>query len=291
LIVGIDTLYNRLWTRPSLASVRWLHLLVAFGAIISTLMLFPSAYSIKNEILTTTSISRRLFDKSKLIFNVFFFSENVRPRREAVNEVANLLASMSSEDDFLNITDVFNQSNDSFSIITTTTTTTEKIILKPSLVETDILKQSQAVKPTETDQLKIKPLCMKFFCCYHYNETNQNETIKNNTFSCQENDDKSSDVCKDVVASCQISTSSICLIEKTNTGCRIDQMCTDSKQPECSILLIETAINASKYITTTQLTSTTIATTATKLPSTAIITTVPTTTTTATTTTTTTSMC
>ncbi len=62
---GIDTLYNRLWTRPSLASVRWLHLLVAFGAILSTLMLFPSTFSTKNETLLTTAMPRILFDKLK----------------------------------------------------------------------------------------------------------------------------------------------------------------------------------------------------------------------------------
>jgi len=63
LIVGIDTLYNRLWTRPSLASVRWLHLLVAFGAILSTLMLFPSTISNQNENLLTTINPRMLFFK------------------------------------------------------------------------------------------------------------------------------------------------------------------------------------------------------------------------------------
>ena len=47
--LGIDTLYNRLWTRPSLASVRWLHLLVAVGAILSILMLRPSDLVSPNE--------------------------------------------------------------------------------------------------------------------------------------------------------------------------------------------------------------------------------------------------
>jgi hypothetical protein len=72
LIVGIDTLYNRLWTRPSLASVRWLHLLVAFGAILSTLMLFPSTISNKNEDLLTTSITRTLVFPIKINFSLFF---------------------------------------------------------------------------------------------------------------------------------------------------------------------------------------------------------------------------
>lgn len=199
---------------------------------------------------------------------------------------------MSPEDNLSNLTNILNQFDDSFlttDLLLTTTRTTEKIILKPSLVETDILKQSQAVKPpTETDESKTKPLCMKFFCCYHHNETNQN-----NSFSCQEKDDKQSDICTDVLTSCLISTSQICLIEKTNTRCRIDQICTDGKQPECSIPLIETAIDASRStpttITATDLPSTTIATTI--IPATTTIATTLPTTTTPTTTPTTTSMC
>lgn len=60
-IVGIDTLYNRLWTRPSLASIRWLHLLVALGAVLSTLMLFPSTIGNQNEIYTSTASTGTLW--------------------------------------------------------------------------------------------------------------------------------------------------------------------------------------------------------------------------------------
>jgi len=69
LIIGIDALYNRLWSRPSLASIRWLHLLVAFGAILSTSMLLPSTISTTNENLSTIVMTRMLFFKLKEIDN------------------------------------------------------------------------------------------------------------------------------------------------------------------------------------------------------------------------------
>jgi hypothetical protein len=54
LFSGIDALYNRLWARPSALSIRWLHLLIALGAVLSTLMLIPSTISIDNDISSIT---------------------------------------------------------------------------------------------------------------------------------------------------------------------------------------------------------------------------------------------
>lgn len=57
-MIGIDALYNRLWGRETSAYIRWLHLLVALGAILSTSMLFPSNLSIVDEYSLTTVITR-----------------------------------------------------------------------------------------------------------------------------------------------------------------------------------------------------------------------------------------
>jgi len=56
--LGIDALYNHLWMRPSVSTIRWLYLLVALGAILSTLMLLPSTISSDNNISLTTNITR-----------------------------------------------------------------------------------------------------------------------------------------------------------------------------------------------------------------------------------------
>ncbi|CAF1066838.1 unnamed protein product [Rotaria sordida] len=249
---GIDALYNRLWTRSSLVSIRWLHLLVAFGALLSTSMLFPSNISIKNDISSATTMT-----------------PSFRPRREITNEVADLLAAMSppaNEDMLFNATNAFNLSNDtyttseSFSIGTSTTT---KLILKPSVVETDALKQSLVAKPIPgTDQSNVKLPCMKLYCCYNYNNINQNETIRNNPFTCQENNDNPSDDCKNIFSLCKNSTSQICLVDKTNVSCRIDPICENEQKSDCSIQSINAAINASSStIATTVIPTSTIITT------------------------------
>jgi hypothetical protein len=173
------------------------------------------------------------------------------------------------EDNLFNLTNTLNQSNDTYINTESSskiTTTTAKLKLKPSLVETDILKQSLIAKPSpEIDQSDKKLSCNKFFCCYHRNFTNnQNETIINNSFSCQDKDDKQSNDCKDILTYCQTSTLQICLINKTDIRCRIDQICENEKKPDCSIQLIETAIinaSTSTTTTTTDLPSTNISTT------------------------------
>jgi hypothetical protein len=169
-----------------------------------------------------------------------------------------------SENDTEN--NLFNQSNDinitTEFFPTPTTTTTTKVILKPSVVETDILKQSLAAKPSPLiDQSNLKSTCNKFFCCYHHNITNQNETIINNSFSCQEKDDNQSNDCKDILTFCQTSTSYACLIDKTDIRCRIDQICVNEKKPNCSIQLIETAIYSSTSTTDVPSTTTNLTTT------------------------------
>ncbi|CAF1411422.1 unnamed protein product [Adineta steineri] len=291
---GIDTLYNRLWNRSTLASVRWLHLLVAVGAILSTLMLFPSAISNQNQnqnLLTTNLTSAH------------------RPRRQAIDEVANRLSSMSMQDNnedddeisnnipnILNSTIFINITSES---PPTTTSTTEKVVHKPSVVDSDQLKQSIIVKPTsENKPSDTKSSCIKSLCCYHRNDTNQNETLIKNTFTCKEKDDNKLNDCKDILSTCLTSTSNICLPDKTNIRCRIDQICANEKAPNCTIQSIETAINISStttvitiipiiIITTTTATTTLPTTSTTTLPSTSSSTTTVTTTTTTTTSTTT----
>jgi len=55
MFLGIDALYNHLWTQ---SSIRWLHVLVALGAILPTLMLFPSTFSNDNNISLSINITR-----------------------------------------------------------------------------------------------------------------------------------------------------------------------------------------------------------------------------------------
>lgn len=187
-----------------------------------------------------------------------------RPRREAINEIVNLLANMSLNDTENNLFDQSNDTNIITELFSTPTTTTAKLILKPSLVETDILKQSLVAKPSPSiDQSNLKSTCNNLFCCYHNNITNQNETIINNSFSCQEKDDNQLNDCKDILKFCQTSTSHICLIDKTDIRCRIDQICVNDKKPDCSIQLIETAIYSSTSTTEVPSTTTNLTTTTT----------------------------
>jgi hypothetical protein len=55
MFLGIDALYNHLWTQ---SSIRWYHVLVALGAILPTLMLFPSTISNDNNISLSINITR-----------------------------------------------------------------------------------------------------------------------------------------------------------------------------------------------------------------------------------------
>ncbi|CAM2699286.1 unnamed protein product [Rotaria socialis] len=235
---GIDALYNRLWTRSSLASIRWLHLLVALGAILSTSMLFPSNISNVNELSLTTVTTQQ-----------------IRPRRQATNEIANLLASRLPK-----IDDILSNETNTSTILNNTdvttdsslpTTTTAKLVLKPSVVETDGLKQSNVAKPgVGTDQSTTKSPCTKSYCCFNSNITTQNQTIINNTYSCQENDVNLSDACKTTLSFCKNSSLRICLLNTMNISCRIDQVCGNDKKIECSLQSINDAIYASTSTTT-----------------------------------------
>ncbi|CAF1288282.1 unnamed protein product [Rotaria magnacalcarata] len=236
---GIDALYSRLSTRSSLASIRWLHLLVALGAILSTSMLFPSNISNVNELSLTTVITQQ-----------------IRPRRQVTNEIANLLASrLPKIDDILsnetNTSTILNHTDVTTDSSLPITTTTAKLVLKPSVVETDALKQSNVAKPgVGTDQSPTKLPCMKSYCCFNSNITIQNQTTNNNTYSCQENDVNLSDACKTTLSFCKNSSLQICLLNTLNISCRIDQVCGNDKKIECSLQSINDAINASASTTT-----------------------------------------
>jgi len=217
-----------------------------------------------------------------------------------MTDLATLLGSVSQEDNDdipLNMINTFNLSNSTYitsELISTTTSTTEKIPLKPSVVDGGKLKQSNHVKPSsDGDHSNSELTCMKSFCCYQHNDTNTNGTVINNLFTCKEKDDSQSNDCKDVVSSCQSLTLEVCLVNRTDTRCRIDQICENNKQPSCSIQLIDVAINASSSTTTATTTiSSTTTTSTTALPSTSTRTStnLPTTITTTTTATTTISM-
>jgi hypothetical protein len=212
-----------------------------------------------------------------------------------MTDLATLLGSVSQEDNddiSLNMTNTFNLSNSTYitsELIPTTTSTTEKIPLKPSVVDGGKLKQSSHVKPSsDGDHSNSELTCMKSFCCYQHNDTNTNGTVINNLFTCKEKEDSQSNDCKDVVSSCLSLTLQVCLVNRTDTRCRIDQICENDKQPNCSIQLIDMAINASSSTTTVTTTvSSTTTTSTTVLPSTSTSTStiLPTTTTTASTTT------
>jgi hypothetical protein len=192
-----------------------------------------------------------------------------------------------NEDIFSNVTETLNLYNGSTSTLQlsfTTTSTTVKPILKPSVVETDILKQSLVAKPTvDTEKINPKPICVNLFCCYHYNDTKQNETIINNPFQCQEKTDDQSSDCKNVLSFCSSLTSQICIIDKTDIRCRIDKICGNDKKLNCSIQSVDAAIYSSSTTTATTTlsstivpttsTTTTLSTTTTTLPSTSTATT------------------
>ncbi|CAF2107753.1 unnamed protein product [Rotaria magnacalcarata] len=76
---GIDGLYNRVWPQPTVSSIRWLHLLIALGAILSTLMLLPSTFSTDKD---TSSIINT--------------TQSLRPHREIFNNNTELLFNLST---------------------------------------------------------------------------------------------------------------------------------------------------------------------------------------------------
>ncbi|CAF3958662.1 unnamed protein product, partial [Rotaria magnacalcarata] len=72
-------LYNRVWPQPTVSSIRWLHLLIALGAILSTLMLLPSTFSTDKD---TSSIINT--------------TQSLRPHREIFNNNTELLFNLST---------------------------------------------------------------------------------------------------------------------------------------------------------------------------------------------------
>ena len=194
----------------------------------------------------------------------------------------------------MNGSDLINQTDTTEEVLSTRTTSAPgKVITKPSIVDSAILKQSHVDKPTpEVDSSGTKKTCVKTFCCYHRNDTNLNASQPTNNilFTCKEKDDHPSKECNNILSACSALSSQICVIENTNTRCRIDQICTNDKNLECSISLIETAIIANTTTTTTVLTTypSTIVTTLSTIVTTTSTTTTTTTTTSTTTQTTTT---
>ncbi|CAF1423249.1 unnamed protein product [Rotaria sordida] len=156
---GIDALYNCVWTRPSISSIRWLHLLVALGAILSTLMLLSSTFSIDNNI---SLITQSFYTKTPYI---------------------------------------------------------------------------------EIKQTTSKSICIKSYCCFYENN-------RNNTFICQKNNNKNqSNDCKNIFSLCKNLNSNICYTDKNDIWCQIDQICTNEIISNCSIELIDTAINVNNFTT------------------------------------------
>lgn len=202
---------------------------------------------------------------------MLFSKEINRPRRQVMTDLASRLASMSPnvpEDIFFNTTNassLSNETNLTTESLSVTTTTTVKLILKPSVVETDKLKQSLVAKPSSTtSQSNEMSTCTKVFCCYSYSHnTNQNETLTTNPFSCQENDVNQSNDCKEVVPFCKNSTLQVCYFNKTSAWCRIDQICGNDPKLDCSLQLINLAINASSSTTTLATLISTVTTTTT----------------------------
>lgn len=295
---GIEVLYNRLWTRSSIASIRWLHLLTAFGAIISILMLFasPIARHTDDPISTTTpsTLSFRLCIVKRSIQSLL--AALVRHVRQDVQNIADLLASMPNDamnETLVNRTTTSTTlSNESLSISALNTTTTKAVVMKPSVVETDQLKQSLVAKPNvNPEQPSTKTVCFKSFCCYSpstmYNDTQTNLTL---LLECQEQSSNQSNECKTVLSTCQTAIN-VCQMNTTLSSqwCRVDQVCNNHPKPNCSIPMIEAAIAASQT-TTGALTTTTTSTTTmmTTTTATTLTTTTTTTTTTVVTTTTTT---
>ncbi|CAF4543322.1 unnamed protein product, partial [Rotaria sp. Silwood2] len=135
---GIDALYNRLWTRPSVSSIRWLHLLVAIGAILSTLMLLPSAFSIDNNISSITNIT-----------------QSIRPRR-AIHKNRELLL-------------LFNQS---------TSTTINMIKKPLIDISENLTQSFYTKSILEIKQTTSKSICFKLYCCYYQNNRNNTFTCQ-----------------------------------------------------------------------------------------------------------------
>ena len=183
-----------------------------------------------------------------------------RPRREATQDLATLLDEMSDtgeKENSLNDTLPFNKANE------TTTGSTVKPILKPSVVETEKLKQTLVVKPdSEKVEVSPKEKCVKSYCCYDRNNTNQNDTTPNVSFECPEQTTNRSSICKSVIAACQPLPGQVCQVNSTNLWCRINQVCGANKKPDCTLASIDTAIEASRTTTTTTALTSTMNTTA-----------------------------
>ncbi|CAF0868137.1 unnamed protein product [Didymodactylos carnosus] len=241
-INGIDALYNRLWTRRSLAPVPWLHLLLALGAVLSTLLLIPT--SISNDKLNIINNNtrkdqignnrlRRQDDKEsisdKLAYTVF---------KNSSNETYYLLSNTS-----LSMIDI----NSSMS----TTTTTPSHPGKPSLVDTKDLSQVHVSKPEDTPKELDSPSlaqstnhdessCTKIYCCYDRNETKNSSTA----FVCRSDVPDKSDqlICEQIIQNCQQQRLCVTL---TNYLCKIDEVCNVKEKEQqtvvnnCSMTIID----------------------------------------------------
>ena len=168
----------------------------------------------------------------------------------------------SSTDLLVNATYKFNLPNQTHLISESplgSTSTAVKPILKPSVVETNSLKQSIIVKPSSKTDRSVTASCIKTFCCYDFNIASQNVTMKNNPIFCQEKDDNQSENCRNISLSCQIPGSGICAINKTGIKCRVDLNCGGDNQLNCSLRLINADINPNSSTTITTTGSPTVA--------------------------------
>ncbi|CAF1081117.1 unnamed protein product [Rotaria sp. Silwood1] len=152
---GIDALYNRVWIRPSISSIRWLHLLVALGAIISTLILLPSTFSIDKNLSSITNIT-----------------QSIRPRRAIMNNT-----------DLL-----FNQT---ISSTTINMITKSSKVVSENLISSFYTKSSFKIQQTISKSICIKSYCCydqnkrnNIFICQKY-INNQTNNCKNVFLSCE----------------------------------------------------------------------------------------------------------
>lgn len=178
---------------------------------------------------------------------------------------------------------IINETNTSITILNYTTKSSEsfpmtisstaKVVLKPSFVETDGLKQSNVAKPPipGKDQSTTKAPCFKSYCCSNLNNSStQDETITNTFYSCQENLENQPDNCKMILSSCKNLSSSICIIQAFNISCQISEICNSDKKPDCPIQTTSPTLNNSTINPTPSTMTTTLSTLTTVVNSTVL---------------------
>ncbi|CAF0786224.1 unnamed protein product [Didymodactylos carnosus] len=220
---GIDTLYNRLWTRRSLTPVRWLHLLLALGAVLSTLLLVPT--SLNNDKLAIISNNTK---KEQIDIG--------RPRRQEHKTVsfADKLADMTIDDPLyethysISNTSLLTIDFNSSLLITKSITTTTAPSHPPKSIASSLNQTS----------------CLKIYCCYNSNETKN--ASSSSSFVCRSDapTNQNEQICKQIMENCQ--EQKLCLTSM-NYLCKIDEICNVKKEEQeivvknCSIPIIDMA--------------------------------------------------